>query len=306
MTQHTEKKTILITGSSGLLGSELINQLLKEQDFNVIAMTSKVKQLTEKYSNENLEILSNQEWIQQLQDRNIQVDILINCAFPRSSKPEELALGIPFTEDLIKESIEFGIKSIINISSQSVYSQKDKEDVTETSDVQPESMYGITKYACERIVELLCKQNHINYSNIRLGSLTGLNFQVRMTNRFVKNAINGDTITVNIGNQKISYLDVRDAASALVQMMKADPLRWKNTYNLGNNSSFSLLELTKLIEIIAEENSIYNLDIVRYESEDSFHNYMNCNLFYKDFNWQPEFDIKKMISELFSYNMKQK
>lgn len=303
MSQHTEKKTILITGSSGLLGSELINQLLKEQDFNVIAMTSKVSQLAEKHSNEHLKVISNQGWIQQLQEENIQVDILINCAFPRSSKPEELALGIPFTEQLIKESIRFGINNIINISSQSVYSQKDKEDVTEESDVRPENLYGMTKFACERVVAILSEEANINYSNIRLGSLTGINFDVRMTNRFVKSVIDGEKIRITGGQQKISYLDVRDAAKGLMKMLNKNPKDWKTIYNLGSEEHPTLIKIAEKIKEEAKKHALHNVVVEVQDGDSNFNNVMNNNLFYEQFAFRPYYNLSKMINELFTYQL---
>lgn len=303
MNQHGKKKTVLITGSSGLLGTEIIKQLLEEKSFNVIGMTSRVEQLKEKYSDVNLQVVSNQNWVQELEENSQQVDILINCAFPRSSKPEELALGIPFTEQLIQESIDFGIKNIINISSQSVYTQKDKEDVTEQSDVQPESLYGMTKFACERIVALLCEQNSINYSNIRLGSLTGLNFDVRMTNRFVKQAINGEPITINGGNQKISYLDVRDAAKGLIKMLKGNPKDWRNIYNLGNEDYLALIDLAEKIKVEGKRCFLNNIVVEVKDGDSNFNNIMNNNLFYDQFSYQPNYNFNKMINELFTYKL---
>src|SRR5699024_7081694 len=169
--------------------------------------------------------------------------------------------------------------NIINISSQSVYTQKDKPLVTEESFVKPESLYGMTKYACERIVTLICEANDVNYTNIRLASLTGIDFDVRMTNKFVQSVIKGETITIQGGNQKISYLDVRDASTALIKLLHTNSKNWQHTYNLGNEESFTLLSL---IEIIKNEASKYhlnvNVDIT--EGNDNYNNLMDSTLFY--------------------------
>lgn len=294
------KRNILITGSGGLLGSELIKKLSEDEQFYIIAMTSQVNTLKKMYLGSNIKIISNDTWKEELNSSGVKIDTLINCAFPRSSDPKELASGIPFTESLIKDCINIDVKNIINISSQSVYTQKQKTDVTEQSPVQPESLYGMTKYACERIVSLLCEQHQIRYSNIRLGSLTGIDFDVRMTNRFVKNVLSGEKIEITGGKQKISYLDVRDAASGLSKMLVVNPDQWKSTYNFGNDEYFTLIDLVKIVKEKAKAYEIHNVDVKIKEGDSNYNNVMNNNLFYRQFSFQPKFHLDKMIEELFS------
>src|SRR5699024_6529991 len=86
------KQTVMISGAGGLLGTELIAQLLKKNKFSIVAMSSQKDKLLTKYKNTNVQVVSNELWTKEL--RGIQIDTLINCAFPRSSKPEELAQGI--------------------------------------------------------------------------------------------------------------------------------------------------------------------------------------------------------------------
>lgn len=296
-------KTILVTGSGGLLGGELVKQLLEDGNFYVIAMTSQVETLKGKFSNENLKIISNTTWKEDIHKDNSKVDTLINCAFPRSSKPEQLALGIPLTEKVIKDGISMGVKNIINISSQSVYSQKQKDAVTEHSRVQPESLYGMTKYACERIVALLCEKYNINYSNIRLGSLTGKNFDVRMTNRFVKSVVAREKIKITGGKQKLSYLDVRDAARGLISMLNVNPNNWNTTYNLGNEEQFTLIDLVDTIKVNAKNYGIDKVDVQVEDGDSNFNNVMNNNLFYEQFSFKPKYTLKIMLNEQFNRNL---
>src|SRR5699024_4975304 len=231
--------------------------------------------------------------------RNIKVDTLINCAFPRTSKPEELAQGIPFTERLITDSINFGIENIINISSQSVYTQKQKEDVTEKSAVQPESLYGMTKYACERVVSILCETNDVNYSNIRLGSLVSIELTSRMTNRFIENALNNKKITIDKNNIDISYLHVKDAANALVFMINKFDKKWKNIYNLGTFEKYSLNELTSLINKYLREKNESFLEYNLKDNTNSYNNFIDSSIFYKEFDWKPSITITQIIDDIY-------
>lgn len=297
------KKTILVTGASGFLGKELIKQLLKSNSFNIIALTSRVEKLTNYFNNTiNLTILDISDWKKNI-DKNTNIDFLTNCAFPRTSDSVQLAEGLDFTEQIIKDAIDLKISNIINISSQSVYSQKDKSIPDENVSVAPESLYGMAKYASEKLVTCICENSNmkINFSNIRLASLTGIDLEARMTNKFVKKALKGEKITVNGNGQKVSYLDVRDAASALIKMIDTDSSIWRPIYNLGNYYYSSVLEIAETVKNVGKVYSVNDVKIEVNSGQDNFNNLINSNLFYRDFKWKPYYTIPLMIEELFEY-----
>lgn len=295
--------TILVSGASGFLGHELVTQLLENDFLNVIAITSKKKELvTEFEGKSNLKVLHIDNWSEEI-DKIRPIDTFVNCAFPRSSDPKQLAKGIVFTEKIIKEALELKVKNIINVSSQSVYSQKSKSLTDETANVVPESLYGMAKYASERIVETICESSNqkVAYSNIRLASLSGLEFEVRMTNRFVKRALAGQPIVINGGDQLISYLEVRDAAAALIAMINKDSKLWKPIYNLGNYESCTVMDLAETVKKTALKHSINKVKLEVNKGQQSFNNLIDSTLFYNDFDWKPQYNIFGMVEELFDY-----
>lgn len=301
------KKRILVSGASGFLGKELVRQLIKN-DYSTIALTSKPEELMKFFGNQsNLVVLNVDNWTERI-GKDLDIHVFINCAFPRSSKPEQLAIGLDFTEKMIKEVIGLGVHNIINISSQSVYSQKDKSAPNENSEVAPESLYGIAKYAAEKLVAILCERNDrkVNYSNIRLASLTGIGLESRMTNKFVKTAIEGGSISVNGRGQKVSYLDVRDAASALIAMINKDANKWCEIYNLGSCFYNSVLEIAESVNEIAKKYLMPGIEIGLKEGFDNFNNLVNSKAFYNDFNWRPKYDMTLIIENLFNYYLNEK
>ncbi|GAB2538034.1 NAD-dependent epimerase/dehydratase family protein [Gracilibacillus alcaliphilus] len=296
-------KTVIVSGASGFLGKQLVKQMVRKNEYNVVALTSNANKLkSEIGTEENLNIYIINEFLKTI-DGLSENDVFINCAFPRSSDPSKLAKGIEFTEEIIQKMIKKGIRNIINISSQSVYSQKTKTNTDETTQVVPESFYGMTKYATERIVAATCEliDFKINYSNIRLASLTGNELEARMTNRFVKNALSNKSIIINGGNQKISYLDVRDAAEALIQMLNVDPNQWNNVYNLGNHYYFTVLELAETVKQQAADLLGREVKLEITEGNDDFNNLINSSQFYNDFNWRPVYDMPSIVTDLFNY-----
>lgn len=298
--------TVLVSGASGFLGHELITQLLGDNCYKVIALTSKKRELAKEFEGKsNLEVLHVDNWFNDINNYG-PIDTFVNCAFPRSSDPEQLAKGLVFTENIIKKALELKVKNIINISSQSVYSQKSKSLTTETANVVPESLYGMAKYASERLVASICENSakNVYFSNIRLASLTGLEFELRMTNRFVKNAIVRKPIAVNGGGQSISYLEVRDAATALIAMLNTNPDLWKKIYNLGNYESYTVMELARTVQDTAVKHSINNVELEVNKGQQNFNNLINSELFYKDFGWRPSYTLQAIIEELFIYYKK--
>ncbi|MCE7791184.1 NAD(P)-dependent oxidoreductase [Salipaludibacillus sp. CUR1] len=294
------KKTVLVSGANGFLGKALVKQLLESNNYNTIALTSEVKKLQSYFTDHsNLTVLNVSDWKKEI-NRMTNIDVLINCAFPRASNPRKLAEGLDFTEKLIRDAIDINIDSVINISSQSVYSQKAKSSPDEFAEVAPESLYGMAKYASEKIVASLC-DSEINYSNIRIASLTGPDLEARMTNKFVKNALDGEKITVNGRGQKVSYLDVKDAASALMSMVKKDSCEWNTVYNLGNIHYYSVFEIAETVRETAKKYSIADVNIEVYEGNDSFNNLINSDLFYNDFEWKPNYSIPLVVEYLFNY-----
>lgn len=291
------KKTILLTGVSGVLGRNIIFKILNNTDFNVIGLTTNIESLKELFDNNRVSLLDRNNWINTINKKN-KIDIFINCGFPRTSDSLLLAKGIDDIEELIKNVINLKVKKIINISSQSVYSQKKTEAATELTDVRPESLYGMTKYSVERIISMLCTSaKDIDYCHIRLGSLVNMDFKNRMTYKFIEQALNDQSLQINSNNLTMSYLHVNDAADALMKVSQSDSSKWRNLYNLGNEEIFNVKYLGQLVK---EQIRLKESKEVRIKlgNEKTIHNNtLNSSKFYYDFNWSPNVFLKDMIEE---------
>lgn len=289
---------ILVSGAGGFLGRELIRQLLAKGSYEVLAYTSQKEKLKNIFNNKALQCFDYEDWKNGLIPFG-QIDTLINSAFARTSNGKDLASSLDFTNDFMTHAAREGVGGIINISSQSVYSQVRQEAAREDTEVIPESLYAVTKYSTELLVKNICESANVPYSNLRLASLVGKGFDVRLTNRFIKSAINGETIKISGGKQIISYMDVRDAAGGLIALLSVDPGKWKTVYNFGVEEKYKLPQIAELVKKIAPEFISNEVNIEVNEGADFLNLSMDCSSFYEDTSWKPKYNMEKIIRNIF-------
>ena len=143
------KLRVAITGAGGVLGSELTAKLLEKGD-SVIAISSNAKLIESSHNSDSELTYLDRKQIDRLADARI--DAIIHCAFPRSESEADLASGLNYSKSIFQTANKKSC-SLINVSSQSVYSQLRERAATESDAPHPESRYALAKYA----TELLCE-----------------------------------------------------------------------------------------------------------------------------------------------------
>lgn len=289
---------VLVTGSGGMLGSRIVSTLAKDKKLIVFAATSHYandKQMG--FSELQASSISNSLAVELLALNKI--DLLINCAFPRDNKGSSLVKGLEFTSSLFA-SVKNNC-SVINISSQSVYSQTKYEPAVESDVICPQTSYGIAKYTTELMLERFCKCSQ--YTNIRLASLLAPGFDARFVNKMIEIGCLSGNIQISGPNNIFGFMSVKDAAEAVCKMaLTAKSTEWHPIYNLGpTEKGISLKcigdEICTQIVRKGYPCTIKNCITGQYETNSS----LDSNLFYQDFNWHPKQDISCIISEIIDY-----
>lgn len=95
-------KSILITGASGSVATELIKNYLNDSNFKLILITNHTEALKKRYlANYNVEILS----IEQLKNSpisNVEIDVVIYTAFARVSKGNLCASSLKYLQEFLQ------------------------------------------------------------------------------------------------------------------------------------------------------------------------------------------------------------
>lgn len=285
---------IAVTGAGGFLGTELLRQFSKIADVEVYAFSFDFERKRDTYvKSNNIISVDNSEAV----DFNYSaVDVLINCAFPRNVSDETFAKGLDFIQMVIEKAANDNVGSVINISSQSVYSQVRTAPADESFPPVLESKYAVGKYWSELFVNTVCR--NIKHTNLRLASLIGTGFNQRITNKFAAKVIAGEQITVSGGNQLFGFLNVRDAADAIITVA-LDVGAWEEVYNLGASSAYTLLQIAQTAVEIGRQSSYEVSDSICSGEGDWQNTALCCDLFCNRFQWNPAYSLTDTMQEIF-------
>lgn len=281
-------KTILVTGASGLVGSNVVKHLA-EKDCRIIAAV-RASKVDEYKPLADVKVVPNEAIL----EGGIKgVDVVVNCAFARSNKAEELAAAVDFTQKLIGGLLKSGVENVINVSSQGVYKRLPVGSLsTEDSPIEPMDLYSMTKYAVEKMFELSALPC---VTNIRLASI---NMKQRFLYRFVQSAKEEGRIYLNSPQVYASLLDVEDAAEALALLALSDPAGWEPVYNLSIGQQYSLAQYAEVVRAVGERLG-HHSEIVIDDNGNASAAGSDNSLLRADIEWKPAVTNEMMVEKMF-------
>ena len=162
------KQKILITGSTGFVGSNILNLLLKKNVYIYDVLRNKNKEnkkIRDLKKNKNYSPIFYKKFNDLERElKKIKIDIVINCATYYTGKNdikniENLVQTNIIFCSVILESLKNKIKKFINFGSMMEYSHSNQ--------FSPKNFYAITKYTFQKIEEFY----KLNYKNIKFYDL---------------------------------------------------------------------------------------------------------------------------------------
>lgn len=285
-------KTILVTGASGFLGHSLIKEIIKNRDVKVIAILGRPE--------DKANALPQSERVVILPCSALfttdfgHVDTLIHTAFSRGDNLPGLTASVTLTERVVELVNEQDIDSIVNISTQGLYKGlQPKEKVSENGVVEPNTAYGLAKWAVENMLKLGCKKP---YANIRMASLSA---NARFLDFFVDCVMKGQDIKVTAPNQYASIMDVSDAVKGILSILGIPVIERDVVYNLGPGVQYSILEYANAANEIGQEFGFPPVQIAVEDNGQRFAICMDCSKLQSKTSWEPIVGMDLMIKRLF-------
>lgn len=272
---------ILVTGSTGLVGSAIVKKLLEQGNNKVVALvrnSEKAEKIFADYETDDLEIIITD--ICDLKPEAIGIDYIIHAASQTSSKAfvnqpvETINTAIKGTTAILEFARVNPVKSFVYLSSMEVYGlpvndEKIYEDHSTNLDTMAvRSCYPESKRMCENICVSYFSEYDVPVKVVRLTQTFGPGVAYndgRVFAEFARCAIEGrDIVLKTKGETKRNYLYLEDAVDAvLAVLLKGEN---GNAYNAANEDTYcSIYEMAKLV---AEKCSNKKISVIIEENED--------------------------------------
>ncbi|QDK70479.1 NAD-dependent epimerase/dehydratase family protein [Lactococcus protaetiae] len=230
-------KKILVTGATGLIGSALVDSLLKineseNANIQIYALGRNKEKLEERFS-ENIEDINFIiQDINEILKIEVKADIVIHAASnanPQTYSTDPIGTikgNVQATLNLLDYCSKNGIDQFIYISSGEVYGQLTSADVPFTEEMSGyidslsvRSCYILSKKMAENVCVSYSYEYGLKTKIVRLSHVFGANYTSkdnRVSALFFMDALAGkDIVLRSLGNHLRSYVYVTDAVSGI-------------------------------------------------------------------------------------------
>jgi len=232
------KKTLLITGSSGHVGTHLTELL---SPFYKIITLSKNDGACVKA---DINLLSKKQ-IQGIYDA-FSIDTVIHCAgYTNPKTQKEVSFNVfAFTKFLTKK----GMRHIVFGSVAEYGFQED--EISESSLEQPTSLYGFSKLSQERVAHYYFEEEDFNITYIRISNILmpyGRDGSL-IESLFRASELSNNAISMSNNKVARDYIDIRDVANAVQKILSTPSPSF--LYNICSGNQTTYRELLHDLRII--------------------------------------------------------
>ena len=233
----TTKNKVLLLGSNGQLGSDIVKEFLPVEEIELIALT-------------RVEIDAEVNEVDAVLADHSECNTLINCiSYHQTDECEEnpqkcFAINATFVLQLAKFCSKNGM-DLYHVSTDYVFDGGRESPYTEDDPVAPLNVYGVSKAAGEFLVRQYAKAHYI----LRVSSLFGAAGASGKGGNFVETMIKlareGKELRV-VDDQFMSPTYTRDVARATLSLVVSRTAEY-GTYHSCNSGSCSWYQFTKAI-----------------------------------------------------------
>lgn len=327
-------KTILITGASGFIGSNLCRVLLEQyNDIKIIGidnMNDYYDVALKEYRLNQLKNYSNYTFIKgDISDKKLVDDVfekyspalVVNLAAQAGvrysiTNPDAYiqsnVIGFFNILEACRHSYDdgkSGVRHLVYASSSSVYGSNKKVPYSTDDKVDnPVSLYAATKKSNELFAHAYSKLYGIPSTGLRFFTVYGPAGRPDMAYfKFTNKIVKGEPIQIyNNGDMKRDFTYVDDIVRGVTAVMQKIPEKTEDgvlykVYNIGNSKPEDLLNFVNTLEECLKEAGVIDNPVEKeflpMQPGDVYQTFADTADFEKDFGFKPTTTIKRGLSE---------
>lgn len=290
-------RSILVTGGTGYIGSNLIQKLLSD-GHKIIAIFNNSQPL---YLDDNIHWVKYDGTFDSLGVINEEIDIIVHLATMFTPKH-----SVELIDNMILSNILFGVhllefakvRGIRNFINTSTYAQS-----IDDREYNPQNFYTATKQAFEDIVKFYSESGIVNNITLSLSDTYGpKDSRPKFINLVIDALGKEEVFNMSPGNQKINYVyidDVVDAFCTAINLLLLKKIQESKTFSVYGDESFTLNELVEHITVILNKDLKTNPGYYPYRDREIMDPQPK---FERIPNWYPKYKLADGINQIIQDN----
>jgi len=321
-----KKKTVVVTGGLGFIGSNLIGMLI-EQNYNVInidkvSYSSSFYNIKKYENNKKYKFfkcdINNQKKISFIFNKYKPIGIFNLAAETHVDRsidnPEHFIqsniVGVYKLLEYFKEYSQKFSSRLIHISTDEVYGDILKGRTPENYPYDPSSPYAASKAASDHLVQSYVRTYKIPAIITNCSNNYGpKQHPEKLIPKLIYNILNNKPLPIyGKGLNSREWIFVKDHCEALIKIFKKGKIG--NFYNIGSNKNLTNLKVCEHLISVAKKNSILGTKVkINFIKDRPGHDIryaLNSNKIKKELNWKPKVNFREGIKLTYDWYNKNK
>lgn len=295
------KKTILVTGGAGFIGSNLVDRLLKD-NYKVVVVdnleTGKFENINPKVKFYNLDICSlkiSKIFKKEKPEVVFHFAALVDVGESIKNPLQEVKTNIFGSVNILENCINFNVKKVIFASSAAVYDKTNVLPTSEDNKLNPRSPYGISKLTIEKYLNYYYTIFGLSFVVLRFANVYGKrqnsNGKAGVIAIFCDKILNKKSLIIyGSGKQTRDFIYVEDVVESAILSMKENI---NGFFNVGTGKETSINNVLKVIGL--ESGLKFKKKYILSKEDEQQRSCLDCKKAKRVLKWQAKFNFSEGI-----------